>query len=158
MGEVAEARLLGRAFAERWPVSDEQRRAAIDRLVGIVDKGSDKAAVAAVRALVAADLANLKLAELQLAMGPAEAGDDAVVIDADPEIARLEAALLARRAAIGSGNAGRPGLGDDERTLEVAEPTSPDGVERGAEDRGDDSGLDPDRLDATSAREELHDQ
>lgn len=129
------------ALAERWPMTAEQRADVIRRLVAISAGDDVRAATAAMRALIQADSINLKQAELFLARyGPEEeGGEDAVVIDADPEIARLEAELIARRAAIGQGDSRGPGVGDDLGPVEVAEPATPDAPECRTADCSDNS-------------------
>lgn len=120
-------------------MSAKQRRWLVRRLLRLSDHADGRIAVAAARALISADLANLKQAELWASInGPGERDivDHAVIIDADPEIVRLEAELLARRAAISAGDSGRVRLGDDVGAGAMAEPSASDAVECGTRDSG----------------------
>ena len=139
--DTTEAALLRRSIAERWPVTAEERERVMARLVAIAGGDDTRAAVAAARGLIAADQINLKQAELWLQQhGPGnEGGEDAVIVDGDPEIARLEAELIARRAAVGQGDSRGAGVGNDVGPVEVAESATPDAAECRAEDCGDDA-------------------
>ena len=65
MTEKQEARLIGRAIREGWPVSAEQRKVCIDALMDMVATKDPELVDVAVSQLLKADAINVKLAELE---------------------------------------------------------------------------------------------
>lgn len=148
--ETVEIQAIRRALVERWPLTQKKRRWSINRLISIA-KGDARYAVAAIRALIAADAVNLKQAELWLAEnGPPTQEDDEYIVESDPDIIRLEAELLARKAELRAGNAGRAGLRSDGREMVIAKAS--DVAQCGNQASGDDAGSTNDSVDATAAR------
>lgn len=76
----------------------------VGQLQAVLRNPEDQAKlVAACRALIEIDKINLEC-EIESSRHPENDCVDSVVIDSDPEIARLECELAARRAALGSTN------------------------------------------------------
>lgn len=150
--KMQDAKLLGRALVERWPMTQEKRAAVVQELYEAAILSDDyRTKVAASRALIAADAINLKQAELWLAEnGPPSEEDDEYIVESDPDIIRLEAEILARKAAIRAGDAGRTGVRSDGGQVALAE--TPDVIELGNQAGSNDAELFDNSVDASSAR------
>lgn len=61
MGATNEAKLVARALRQRWPMTDDQRCKAIEKLQGIIETSDDtRAIVSAVKALLISDKLNME--------------------------------------------------------------------------------------------------
>jgi hypothetical protein len=62
---LADIKLVGRAFREDWPATAERKEEAIEALMDVIRLRDPELTVAAFGALVKADAANVKRAELE---------------------------------------------------------------------------------------------
>lgn len=78
---TGEARLLGRAIRERWPIPAAAKVNALRRLNAIIrdPKSSDRNRIAAIRVLIAADVRNQDQQRLDL-LSKVTSGDQAAAI------------------------------------------------------------------------------
>lgn len=65
MTSVADVRLVARAMKNDWPTTPEIKSKVIESMVNLLSLGDPKVTIAVHEALVKADLANLKRAELE---------------------------------------------------------------------------------------------